>query len=365
MSIPSLCSPIIGRLEPYIPGEQPRIAGLVKLNTNENPYPPSPRAIAAIEAAARKGLQLYPDPQSLALREALAAAHGLQTDQVFVGNGSDEVLAHAFFAFFQHVGEPLLMPDITYSFYRVYCGLWGISAELQPLDAGLAVDVDALAARAVQGPCAGIVLANPNAPTGMGLPLTQIERLLAACPQRVVLVDEAYVDFGGESAVGLVARYPNLLVVHTLSKSRSLAGLRVGAAFGQPPLIDALTRVKDSFNSYPLDRLAQAGARAAMQDAAYFDETRHAVMRSRDGLTQALERLGFEVLPSQANFLFARHPERDGAQLAAQLRERAVLVRHFARPERIASYLRISIGTPAQCAALVQALTAILALRQR
>ena len=361
MSIPSLCSPVVERLEPYVTGEQPRIAGLVKLNTNENPYPPSPRAIAAVEAAAREGLQLYPDPQSLALREALAAAHGLQTDQVFVGNGSDEVLAHAFFAFFQHAGERLLMPDITYSFYRVYCGLWGIGAELQPLDAGLAVDVGALAARAAQGPCAGIVLANPNAPTGMGLPLAQIERLLAACPQRVVLVDEAYVDFGGESAVGLIARHPNLLVVHTLSKSRSLAGLRVGAAFGAPPLIDALTRVKDSFNSYPLDRLAQAGACAAVQDVAYFDATRHAVMHNRDGLARALQELGFEVLPSQANFLFARHPGRGGAQLAALLRERAVLVRHFARPERIAPYLRISVGTPAQCDALVRAVAAILA----
>ena len=369
MTVPSQCSPVVGRLEPYVPGEQPRIAGLVKLNTNENPYPPSPRAVAAIEAAAREGLQLYPDPQSLALREAIAACHGLEAGQVFVGNGSDEVLAHAFFAFFQHaspqtsppaVGEPLLMPDITYSFYRVYCGLWGIAPELQPLDAGLAIDVDALAARAAQGRCAGIVLANPNAPTGMGLPLAQIERLLAACPQRVVLVDEAYVDFGGESAVGLVARHPNLLVVHTLSKSRSLAGLRVGAAFGQRPLIDALERVKDSFNSYPLDRLAQAGARAAYEDTAYFDETRRAVMHSREGLSLALEDMGFEVLPSQANFLFVRHPARDGAQLAAALRERALLVRHFKQPERIAQYLRISVGTPTQCDALVRALQAIL-----
>ena len=360
MPVSPLCSPVVAQLEPYVPGEQPRIAGLVKLNTNENPYPPSPRAVAAIEAAARDGLQLYPDPQSLALRQALAAHHGLEAEQVFVGNGSDEVLAHAFFAFFQHAGEPLLMPDITYSFYRVYCGLWGIASEPQPLDAGLAIDVDALAARAAAGPCAGIVLANPNAPTGMGLPVARIEALLAACPRRVVLVDEAYVDFGGESAVGLIARHPNLLVVHTLSKSRSLAGLRVGAAFGQRPLVDALERVKDSFNSYPLDRLAQAGARAAVEDVAYFDETRQAVVRSREDLARALQGLGFEVLPSQANFLFVRHPAHDGAWLAAQLRERAVLVRRFARPERIAQYLRISVGTPAQCAALVRVLTALL-----
>lgn len=361
MTVPSLCSPVVGRLEPYVPGEQPRIPGLVKLNTNENPYPPSPRVAAAIEAAAREGLQLYPDPQSLALRETMAAYHGLDAGQVFVGNGSDEVLAHAFFAFFQHAGEPLLVPDITYSFYRVYCGLWGITPELQPLDAGLHIDVDALVARASQGRCAGIVLANPNAPTGIGLPLAQIERLLVACPDRLVLVDEAYVDFGGESALSLIARYPNLLVVHTLSKSRSLAGLRAGAAFGQRPLVDALERVKDSFNSYPLDRLAQAGARAAYEDQAYFEETCRAVMHSREGLSLALEDLGFEVLPSQANFLFVRHPARDGAQLAAALRERAVLVRHFARPERIAPYLRITVGTPAQCDALIEALKAILA----
>ena len=368
MPVSPLCSPVVAGLDPYVPGEQPRIAGLVKLNTNENPYPPSPRALAAIEAAAREGLQLYPDPQSLALREAIAAHYqdvGLGVEQVFVGNGSDEVLAHAFFAFFQHVGEPLLMPDITYSFYRVYCRLWGIAAALQPVNERLRIDVDALAARAAQGGCAGTVLANPNAPTGIGLPLAHIETLLAANPRRVVLVDEAYVDFGGESAVGLVARHPNLLVVHTLSKSRSLAGLRVGAAFGQAALIDALTRVKDSFNSYPLDRLAQAGARAAYEDRAHFDQTRRAVMDSREGLTLALEDLGFEVLPSEANFVFARHPGHDGAWLAAQLRERAVLVRHFARPERIAQYLRISVGTPAQCDALVQALSAILGRQYR
>ncbi|MDF1486142.1 histidinol-phosphate transaminase [Ramlibacter sp. H39-3-26] len=370
---PPFWSPVVAGLQPYVPGEQPRMAGLVKLNTNENPYPPSPRAIAAIEAAARGahgGLQLYPDPQAQALREAIAARHALSAPQVFVGNGSDEVLAHAFFAFFQHAspqasppaaGEPLLMPDVTYSFYRVYCGLYGIAAQPQPLDARLRIDVEALAARAAAAPCAGIVLANPNAPTGIGLPLAAIERLLAACPHRVVLVDEAYVDFGGESAVGLVAKYPNLLVVHTLSKSRSLAGLRVGVAFGQRHLVEALERVKDSFNSYPLDRLAQAGAQAAYQDEAYFAQTRRAVMDSREGLTLGLEDLGFEVLPSQANFVFARHPARDAAQLAAALRERAVLVRHFARPERIAQYLRISVGTPAQCDTLLRALAEILA----
>ncbi|MGJ7607191.1 histidinol-phosphate transaminase [Variovorax sp. LT1R20] len=356
-AVPAFWSPRIGALEPYVPGEQPRIANLVKLNTNENPYPPSPLAVDAIQQAAANGLERYPDPTSLALREAVARRHGLTVDQVFAGNGSDEVLAHAFFAFFQQA-EPLLMPDVSYSFYKVYAQLYGIACELQPVDEGLRIDVEAVAARA-RGGCSGIVIANPNAPTGIGLPLSQIERLLAACPDRVVLVDEAYVDFGGESALPLIDKYPNLLVVQTLSKSRSLAGLRVGFACGQQHLIDALVRVKDSFNSYPLDRLATAGAVAALEDEAWFATTRDKIVDTREGLSLQLEDLGFEVLPSQTNFVFARHPQRDAAELAALLRERAVLVRHFRQP-RIAQYLRISIGTREQCSALVQALQAIL-----
>jgi histidinol-phosphate aminotransferase len=356
-AVPAFWSPRIAALEPYVPGEQPRIANLVKLNTNENPYPPSPLAVDAIQQAAADGLERYPDPTSLALCEAVARRHGLTVDQVFAGNGSDEVLAHAFFAFFQQA-EPLLMPDVSYSFYKVYAQLYGIACELQSVDEGLRIDVEAIAARA-RGGCAGIVIANPNAPTGIGLPLLQIERLLAACPDRVVLMDEAYVDFGGESALPLVGKYPNLLVVQTLSKSRSLAGLRVGFACGQRHLIDALVRVKDSFNSYPLDRLATAGAVAALEDEAWFNTTRDKIVDTREGLHLQLEDLGFEVLPSQTNFVFARHPQRDAAELAALLRERAVLVRHFKQP-RIAQYLRISIGTREQCSALVQALQAIL-----
>ncbi|MCR8959354.1 histidinol-phosphate transaminase [Variovorax sp. S2] len=355
--IPAFWSPRIGALEPYVPGEQPRMENLVKLNTNENPYPPSPMAVDAIQQAAASGLERYPDPTSLALREAVARRHGLQADQVFAGNGSDEVLAHAFFAFFQQA-EPLLMPDVSYSFYRVYAQLYGIDCELLPVDEGLRIDVDAMVARARRG-CAGLVIANPNAPTGIGLPLARIEQLLAACPERVVLVDEAYVDFGGESALPLVGKYPNLLVVQTLSKSRSLAGLRVGFACGQAHLIDALVRVKDSFNSYPLDRLAVAGAVAAIEDEAWFVSTRDKIVDTREGLSLQLEDLGFEVLPSQTNFVFARHPERDAAELAALLRERAVLVRHFKQP-RIAQYLRISIGSREQCSVLVQRLQEIL-----
>ncbi|MBO9515138.1 MAG: histidinol-phosphate transaminase [Variovorax sp.] len=354
---PSFWSPRIAALEPYVPGEQPRIANLIKLNTNENPYPPSPEAIEAIRRAAERGLELYPDPESVVLRETIAARHGLDSAQVFVGNGSDEVLAHAFFAFFQQA-EPLLVPDVTYSFYRVYAQLYGIACELQPVDEGLRIDDRALAARAAAG-CAGIVVANPNAPTGIGLPLARIEGLLEACPHRVVLVDEAYIDFGGESALPLIGRHPNLLVVQTLSKSRSLAGLRVGFACGQAPLIDALQRVKNSFNSYPIDRLAAAGAVAALEDEAWFARTRDDVVDTREGLALQLEDLGFEVLPSQANFLFVRHPAHDAGRLAASLRERAILVRHFRQP-RIAQFLRITVGTRDQCAALVDALAGIL-----
>ena len=355
-AIPTFWSPRVGALEPYVPGEQPRIEGLIKLNTNENPYPPSPRVLDAVQAAAATGLERYPDPESLALREAVAAHHGLTRDQVFAGNGSDEVLAHAFFAFFQQ-SEPLLFADVTYSFYRVYAQLYGIDCVLQPVDDALRIDVDAMAARAADH-CGGLVIANPNAPTGRSLPLSDIERLLLACPARVVLVDEAYVDFGAQSAVRLIDRYPNLLVVQTLSKSRSLAGLRVGFACGQAPLIDALTRVKNSFNSYPIDRLASAGAVAALEDEAWFRQTRDAIVDTREGLVLQLEDLGFEVQPSQANFVFVRHPAHDAAALAAALRERAVLVRHFRQP-RIGQYLRISIGTRAQCSALVDALAAI------
>jgi len=350
---PSFYNPLLERLVPYVPGEQPKIDRLVKLNTNENPYPPSPRVVAAVTQAAQQGLQLYPNPEATALRQAIATHLGLAEQHVFVGNGSDEVLAHAFFAFFQQ-GNPLLMPDVSYSFYKVYCGLFSIEAQTVPLRDGLRLNVADYAVAPGER-VAGVVIANPNAPTGIGLPLDDIEQLLQLHPDSVVLVDEAYVDFGGQSAVALIGRYPNLLVVHTLSKSRSLAGLRIGYACGQAHLIEALTRVKNSFNSYPLDRLAIAGGVAAFEDTDYFEHTRQQVMSSREGLALALEDLGFEVLPSQANFVFARHPSHDAAGLAAGLRTRGVLVRHFKQP-RIDQYLRISVGTPQQCDALVQAL---------
>jgi histidinol-phosphate aminotransferase len=346
-------SPIVGTLKPYTAGEQPRIANLVKLNTNENPYGPSPKAIAAMQAAVADTLRLYPDPSALALREAIARTYDVSPDEVFVGNGSDEVLAHAFVALLKHE-KPLLYPDITYSFYPTYCRLFGIEAVDVPLNDDFGIDIGDY-----DRPCGAIILPNPNAPTGIGLPLSAIETLLAAHPEQPVVIDEAYIDFGGESVIPLTRKYVNLLVVHTLSKSRSLAGLRVGYAIGQRPLIDALERVKDSFNSYPLDRIAQAGATAAIEDNAWFDETRHAVIVSRDRVSGALRQRGFEVLPSQANFVFARHPDHSGEALAKGLRQRAVLVRRFAEP-RISDFLRISIGTPEQCDALIAALEDIL-----
>lgn len=346
-------SPVVHGLSPYVPGEQPKQDGLLKLNTNENPYPPSPRVLAAI-ASATDRIRLYPDPRASALRETIAAHYGVAPEEVFVGNGSDEVLAHTFQALLKH-DAPLLFPDITYSFYPVYCGLYGIPYEEVPLDAAMRVQI-----ADYRRPCSAILLCNPNAPTGIGLPRDAIERLLAEHPDQLVVVDEAYVDFGAESAVPLVARHDNLLVVQTLSKSRALAGLRVGFAIGQRPLIEALERVKDSFNSYPLDCLAIAGAVAAIKDEAWFAETCERIMASRELLVRALTGLGFEVLPSQANFVFARHPGNSGADLAAKLREHGVLVRHFGKP-RIKDFLRITVGTDEQCSRLIAVVGSLLA----
>jgi histidinol-phosphate aminotransferase len=342
-------SPFVKDLVPYVPGEQPKLAKLVKLNTNENPYGPSPKAIAAMQAEVNDNLRLYPDPNSDRLKQAVADYYGVQTSQVFVGNGSDEVLAHAFHGLFQH-GQPLLFPDISYSFYPVYCGLYGIDSVQVPLDEQFQIRVEDYVR-----PNGGIIFPNPNAPTGCPLALDAIERLLKANPDTVVLVDEAYIDFGGETAISLVDKYPNLLVSQTLSKSRSLAGLRVGIAVGHPDLIEALERIKNSFNSYPLDRIAIAGAAAAFSDKAYFQQTCQQVIDNREVVVAGLEKLGFAVLPSAANFVFARHPDKDAATLAAGLREQGVIVRHF-KQQRIAQFLRITIGTPEQNQALLDAL---------
>ncbi len=352
-------SEVVHGLTPYVPGEQPKLTNLIKLNTNENPYGPSPKVLEALRAEAADSLRLYPDPNSDKLKAAVAELHNLTPSQVFVGNGSDEVLAHVFQALLKH-DAPLLFPDITYSFYPVYCRLYGIKYQTVPLNDAFEIRVDDYFKTGNFKTNGGIIFPNPNAPTGCLLSLAEIERLLQANTESLVVIDEAYIDFGGESAVALVNGYPNLLVTHTLSKGRSLAGLRVGYAVGHANLIEALHRVKDSFNSYPLDRFAQAGAVAAMQDRAYFEETRDKVIASREYLAAELQTLGFVVLPSGANFIFARHSQRDGAELAAKLRERSIIVRHFKAPSRIAPFLRITIGSKNDCQKLINALKEIL-----
>jgi histidinol-phosphate aminotransferase len=346
-------SDIVHELTPYIPGEQPKVQDLIKLNTNENPYGPSPMVLTAIVAEATDRLRLYPDPSSELLRSAIANYHGLSAEQVFVGNGSDEVLAHVFQALFKH-SRPLLFPDITYSFYPVYCGLYGIEYETLSLDRHFEINI-----HDYDRPNGGIIFPNPNAPTGIPLELARIEALLEKNRYSVVVIDEAYVDFGTESAVRLINSYPNLLVTQTLSKARSLAGLRVGYALGHPDLIQALIRVKDSFNSYPIDKIAEVGAIAAMEDVDYFETTRQKVILTRETLVKQMEAIGFIVLPSGANFIFAKHPAFDGEAIANALREQNIIVRHFKKPQRIASFVRITIGTDLQTAKLLSALTSI------
>jgi len=353
MTSQSYWSPLVRELVPYIPGEQPKVANLIKLNTNENPYPPSPLALSAMQAAVNDDLRLYPDPDATALKQAIANYYGVEHNQVFVGNGSDEVLAHAFMSFFKQ-NQPILFPDISYSFYKVYAGLYEVDYKTIALNAQFQINVEDY-----QQPNGGIIFPNPNAPTGCLLPLLEIEKLLQANPNTVVIVDEAYIDFGGQSAISLVKQYPQLLVTQTLSKSRSLAGLRVGLAIGQAHLIEALERVKNSFNSYPMDKVAIAGGVAAFEDKAYFQQTCQAIIDDRTWLTEYLESLmGFEVLPSAANFIFARHLRHDAEKIALALREQAIIVRHFKQP-RIEQFLRITIGKRQDNEALVTALQSI------
>ena len=349
----SLWSQITRELSPYVPGEQPRIPNLVKLNTNESPFGPSPHVLEAIRAAIADTLRLYPDPEATILREALAAYHGLDPAEVFVGNGSDEVLAHAFVALLKQP-KPLLCPDVTYSFYLVWAQLFGLACQTVPLDGDMRIRVEDYRREA-----GSIVIANPNAPTGVALKRAEIARLLEDHCDIPVVIDEAYIDFGGESAVPLIADHPNLLVVQTMSKSRALAGLRVGYALGNASLIDALHRVKDSFNSYPVGSIAQAGAVASVCDEAYFRSSCTKVVGEREVMTRELVRLGFVVLPSSANFVFARQPAMSELELAAGLREQAVLVRHFKQP-RTTYYLRITVGTENDTRRLIEAAEAVM-----
>lgn len=348
-------SAVVQSLTPYVPGEQPKVDQLIKLNTNESPFGPSPKAVKAMRAEIGDNLRLYPDPEAERLKEAIAHYYRVERDQVFVGNGSDEVLAHAFQALLQHP-KPVLFPDVSYSFYPVYCKLYGIQYREIPLRENFELNV-----RDYRADNGGVVIANPNAPSGRLLALAEIEELLAANMQSAVIIDEAYIDFGGTSAIALLDQYPNLLVIQTFSKSRALAGLRVGFAIGDRQLIEALERVKNSFNSYPLDRIAISGAVAALEDEAYFQQMRQTVIDTRERLVEALTQLGCQVIPSAANFIFVKPPQLPAEQMAAKLREHNVLVRHFSQPQ-INRWLRISVGSQEQCEALIQALKDILGL---
>lgn len=373
-------SELAASLEPYVPGEQPKDKKYIKLNTNENPYPPSQKVIDAI-ASASADLRLYPDPDATAVRRAaaqhccralkLTGTSAIDEDNVFVGNGSDEVLAFIFPTFFK--GKKIAFADITYSFYPVYSSLFEVHYEKLPLTDDFSVKIEQYTddiLSGVYGDIGGIMLCNPNAPTGRALPLADIEHIVKSNSERIVIVDEAYVDFGAESAVSLVNKYENLLVTQTLSKSRQLAGMRVGIAIGCKELIAALNVVKNSFNSYTADRLGIAAAEAAFNDEAYFNETREKIMNTRDRVTEALCGLGFDVIPSSANFIFAQPPafehakggtddETDAGAMFRMLREVGVLVRYFNKP-RINNRLRITIGTQEEMDALVDAVKSIL-----
>jgi len=348
-------------LSPYVPGEQPQHDNLCKLNTNENPFPPSPKvgeAIAKVLTQQAEELRLYPAPESNDLRAALAQSYELDINQVFVGNGSDEVLALIFASFFLKE-RPLLSPDISYSFYPVYAQTFGVHLVKIPLEEDFSIDPDAY-----RQPCSGIIIANPNAPTGLLLSLADIRKLASEHSNAVIVIDEAYIDFSQResetqvSAVSLINECDNIIVTQTFSKSRSLAGLRVGMAFANASLIEALTRMKNSFNSYPLDKLAQAGATASVLDVDYFEQTRQQVIDLRTSLTEALIALGYDVLPSHANFVFVRPKDGDASGVASALREQGIIVRHFDKP-RINEYLRITVGTAEQNSRLIEALTVL------
>jgi len=344
-------------LEPYIPGEQPKDKKYIKRNTNENPYPPSPKVLAAIKAAANDSLKLYPDPEGEELRSTIADYYGLKKEEVFVGNGSDEILAFAFMAFFDP-GRPILFPDITYSFYPVYAKLCNLNYEQIALNPDFSLPVNQFFREN-----GGIIFPNPNAPTGRAVTLNEIEEILRYNGNSVVIIDEAYIDFGGTSSIRLISQYPNLLVVQTLSKSRSLAGLRVGYALGNENLIGALNTIKNSFNSYTLDRLALAGAKEAIKDEEYFQQIRKKIMATRKEVSDELLKLGFKVVPSQANFVFISHPIFPAQKIFQQLKERAVLVRYF-KQSRIDNYLRVSIGSDEEMKIFLQRIKEIIQDKQ-
>ena len=347
-------SKVVHGLTPYVPGEQPKINNLVKLNTNENPYGPSPKVIAAIKQFADDTLRLYPDPNSEALKTSIADYFKVKTNNVFVGNGSDEVLAIAFQALLKH-NAPILFPDITYSFYPVYCKLYEIDFKVIPLN-----DAFEIVLNDYLIPNGGIIFPNPNAPTGIQITSNQIENFLKKNNSSVVIVDEAYVDFGTESVIHLTEKYNNLLVTHSFSKSRSLAGLRLGYAIGHEDLIEALIRVKDSFNSYPIDRLGLIAGIESFKDDSYFKNICQKVIHTKLNFIEKLTSLNFSVLPSGANFIFAKHTSVEGNIIVSKLRDQGIVVRRFDNPIRISSYIRFTIGSDEEMDSLLKALKLIL-----
>ena len=341
------------KLTPYVPGEQPQDRRYIKLNTNENPYPPSPAVGEYLKNVDTGTLRRYPDPLFSELRSALAERYRVEADQVFVGNGSDEVLSFIFYAFFDSQNGPLLFPEFTYSFYPVYCDFYSIAFEKVALQDDFSIDLDGFLNR---GPACGLIFPNPNAPTGIGLPLERIARLMGRhAPDTVVVVDEAYIDFGGESAVALINKHPNLLVVRTFSKSLSLAGIRLGFAMGDQRLIKALYTVKDSFNSYPVDTLTQQIGLLAVKDRAYYDKITDRVVATREAFIAALNRAGWSVLPSSANFVFAGKMGVPGKEIYHILKARGILVRYF-DIDGLKDFVRITIGTDQEMAVLAAAI---------
>lgn len=346
-------SDLVKQLRPYEPGEQPWMDGVLKLNTNENPFGPSPKVLSAIEGQLGNQLRLYPPPNADMLKQAIADYYGLKDSQIFLGNGSDEILAHVFNGLLKKA-LPLLFPDITYSFYPVFCQLYDIDFEEIPLKDDLSIDLTDY-----EVPNGGIIFPNPNAPTGRLLAIGDIEYLLKANRNSVVVIDEAYIDFGGQSSIGLLTDNPNLIVTQTMSKSRSMAGMRIGFALGSANLIEGLERVKNSFNSYPLGHLQIAAGISAIEDSDYFKDTCQRVIHNRAKLTIDLEELGFSVVPSAGNFVLVRHFRASALKIYGQLKNNGILVRHFNK-QRLDNFLRITVGTTEQNDQLVAALATIL-----
>lgn len=332
----------IRKVVPYVPGEQPKKQNIIKLNTNENPYPPAPGVAEAVKNVDIDRLRMYPDPLVTDLVEAIASNYKVKNEQVFVGVGSDDVLAMIFMTFFNSK-KPILFPDITYSFYDVWADMLRIPYEQIPLDENFKIRPEDYSREN-----GGVIFPNPNAPTGELMNLTQIEEIIQANPDVIVVVDEAYIDFGGVSALPLIDKYDNVIVVQTFSKSRSMAGSRIGFAISNPTLIKYLNDVKYSFNSYTMDTITIAAGTAAMRDLAYFEMTRDKIIQTREWTKQELKRLGFVFGDSKSNFIFAMHPDVSGVALFEALREHDIFVRHFSNPARINEYLRITIGTDEQ-----------------